>query len=86
MTETAAALPAERAAALLEDATRRDFWAISCQAAERVPVLQILRNDATRWIRANQPNARVKVLGGHLMLQEYPVAFNNAVLSFLAGR
>ena len=60
MTETAAALPAERAAALLED--------------------------ATRWIRANQPNARVKVLGGHLMLQEYPVAFNNAVLSFLAGR
>lgn len=90
MTDIAAALPAERAAALLKDATRRDFRTVSRQAAERVPVLQILRKDwseaATRWIRANQPNARIEILGGHLMLQEYPVAFNNAVLSFLAGR
>ena len=89
MTNTAAALPAARAAALLENATRHDFRAVSCRAVERLPVLQILRKDwseaAIRWIRTNQPSARVEVLGGHLMLQEYPDAFNQAVLSFLAG-
>ena len=87
MTETAAALPTERAAALLEDATRQDFSAMSRRAAQVVPVMQILREDwseaAKRWIAANQPNARIEVLGGHLMFVEYADAFNRAVLSFL---
>ena len=87
MTEMAGILPHKTAAALLEDAARRDFTAGSRRAAERVPVLQLLRRDwadaASRWIAANQPSARIEVLGGHLMLMEYPEAFNRAVLSFL---
>ena len=87
MTETAAALPASRAAALLEDATRHDFRALSKRVAERMPIMQILRKDwadaAKRWIGVNQPRARVEVLGGHLMLVEHPEAFNAMVLSFL---
>ena len=87
MAETAAALPAARAAALLEDAAGRDFRPVSIRAAKQVPMMQILREDwaeaAQKWIAANQPAARVKVLGGHMMLFEYPEAFNNAVLSFL---
>ena len=87
MTAAAAALPAERAAALLEDATRYDFTEVARLAGERVPVLQVLRKDwseaAARWIRANQPMARIEVLGGHLMLVEHARAFNRAVLSFL---
>lgn len=89
MTAAAAAVPAQRAAALLKDATQYDFTAVMRLASERVPVMQVLRKEwsepATRWIRANQPTARVEVLGGHLMLVEYPEAFNRAVLSFLAG-
>ena len=89
MTASAAAVPAQRAAALLKDATQYDFTAVLRLASERVPVMQVLRKDwsepATRWIRANQPTARIEVLGGHLMLVEYPEAFNRAVLSFLAG-
>ena len=88
MTATAAALPAERAVALLEDATCHDFTEVSRRASERMPVMQIVRRDwseaATRWIRANQPTARIEVLGGHLMLVEHARAFNRAVLSFLA--
>ena len=89
MTDSAGTLPADRAAALLEDATRHDFRAISRVAAKRAPVLQILRKDwsetALRWIRENQAAARAEVLGGHLMLHEYPEAFNKTVLSFLSG-
>ncbi len=87
MTETAAALPPERAAMLLEDAARRDFSALSSRAAQTVPVMQIVRHDwaeaAKRWVAAHQPSARIEVLGAHLMLLEYPDAFNDAVLSFL---
>lgn len=87
MTETAAALPHESAAALLRDAAERDFRSISARAAEQVPVMQIVRKDwaeaAQRWIAANQPKAQVTVLGGHMMLYEHPEAFNSAVLAFL---
>ena len=87
MTDCAALLPPARAAVLLADAARRDFSAIARQAARAVPVMQLLRKDwaaaARRWIRANQPAAHIDVLGGHLMLLEYPQAFNRAVLSFL---
>ncbi|MCY4040240.1 MAG: alpha/beta hydrolase [Gammaproteobacteria bacterium] len=86
MTETAAALPSTRAAALLRDASERDFSALCKEAAQKMPVLQIVREDwsaaARRWIEANQPSARIEVLGSHLMLAEYPDAFNSAVLSF----
>ena len=89
MTETASALRPSRAAALLDDATRQDFRALSTRVAEQMPVMQILRKDwadaAKRWIGVNQPRARVEVLGGHLMLVEYPAAFNAMVLSFLGG-
>ena len=89
MTETAAVLPANRAAALLEDATRHDFRGLSKQVAERMAIMQILRKDwadaAKRWIGVSQPRARVEVLGGHLMPVEYPAAFNAMVLSFLGG-
>ena len=87
LAENAAKLPALRAAALLEDATRHDFTGVCEQAAKRVPVLHILREEwagsAKRWIARHQPSARVEVLGGHLMLLEYPEAFNRLVLSFL---
>ena len=45
MTETAAALPAGRAAALLRDAAQRDFSILSKHAARELPVLQIIRED-----------------------------------------
>ena len=87
MTAIAAALPPKRAAALLQDAARQDFTVVARRAATEMPVMQILRrdwaNEATRWIRSNQPTAHIKVFGGHLMLQEYPRTFNRAVLSFL---
>ena len=87
MSETAAALPPYRAAALLTDATEQDFREISARSAEQLPILQVVRRDwaeaAQRWIAANQPKARVAVLGGHMMLYEYAQAFNSAVLSFL---
>ena len=87
MTETASALPAPRAAALLVDAAQRDFSIPSKHAARELPVLQIVREDwaiaARRWIESNQPDAHIEVLGRHLMLLEYPEAFNRAVLSFL---
>lgn len=89
MTDAAAKLPPARAAALLDDAAQRDLTAIARQAANVMPVMQLLRRDwanaATRWIRSNQPTAHIEVLGGHLMLLEYPQAFNQAVLSFLSG-
>ena len=89
MAESAAALPPERAAARLEDATRHDFTTVSSKVAQQIPVMQILRqdwaDDATRWIHANQPTARIEVLGGHMMLVEYAEAFNRVVLSFLDG-
>ena len=89
LTETASALPPARAAALLEDATRHDFRATAIAAARKVPVMQIVRRDwadaARRWIRKHQPNARVEVLGGHLMLLEYPDALNRLVLEFLGA-
>ena len=87
MTKTAAALPAGRAAALLRDAAQRDFSLLSKRAASQLPVQQIVRKDwaipARRWIEANQPGAHIEVLGRHLMLLEFPEAFNRAVLSFL---
>ena len=89
LTATAAALPPERAAALLEDATRHDFRATAIAAARKVPVLQIVRRDwaeaALRWIHGNQPGARAEVLGGHLMLLEYPDELNRLVLEFLGA-
>ena len=45
LAENAAKLPALRAAALLEDATRHDFTGVCEQAAKRVPVLHILREE-----------------------------------------
>ena len=87
MHEAAAALPRERAAALLEDAAERDYRPISEKAARELPVLQVLRkewaDDAQRWIRAHQPSAEIEVLGGHMMLVEHAEAFNQRVLSFL---
>ena len=87
MTSTASALPPERAAALLEDAAQQDYSAASSRAAAAVPVLQIVREDwaaeAKAWIEANQPQARLEILGGHLMLIEYAEAFNASVLAFL---
>ena len=89
MTETASALPAGRAAALLGDAAQRDFSLLSKRAARELPVLQIIREDwamaARRWIQANQPDAQIEVLGRHLMLLEYPKTFNRTVLSFLGA-
>ena len=90
LTATASALPPKRAAALLRDAATRDFCSVSRRADEALPILHILRGDwseaAKRWIAANQPRARVEVLGGHLMLLEFPDVFNRAVLSFLAEK
>ena len=87
LTETASALPCARAAGLLEDAVRHDFRATAAAAARLVPVMQIVRRDwadaARGWIRKHQPNARVEVLGGHLMLLEYPEEVNRLVLEFL---
>ena len=87
LTGTASALPPARAAALLEDASRHDFRATAAAAAGNVPVMQIVRRDwadaADRWIRKHQPNARLEVLGGHLMLLEYPDELNRLVLEFI---
>ena len=87
MTAVAAAVPPDRAAAVLEDAARRDFTSIARRAAGKVPVMHLLRRDwadaAGQWIRANQPSAHVEVLGGHLMLVEFPHAFCQSVLAFL---
>lgn len=87
MTETAAVLPPERAAALLEDAAGQDFSVLSRRVSRAIPVMQILRQDwadaASRWINSDRPSAHIEVLGGHLMILEYPEAFNRAVLSFL---
>ena len=89
LAETASALPPARAAALLEDAARQDFRATAATAAGKIPVMQILRKDwadtALDWIGENQPNARVDVLGGHLMLLEYPDELNRLVLEFLGN-
>ncbi len=89
LAETASALPSARAAALLEDATRQDFTVVAAEAANRVPVMQVVRKDwaeaAQRWIRTHQPTARVEVLGGHLMLVEYPDELNGLVLDFLGA-
>ena len=90
LTETASALPPYRAAELLRDAIRHDFRETAIAAARKVPVMQIVRTDwadaALRWIREYQPNAQVEVLGGHLMLMEYPDALNQLVLEFLGAR
>ena len=87
LTETASALSPARAAALLEDATRHDFRATAAAASSKVPVMQIVRRDwadaADRWMRRHQPNARLEVLGGHLMLLEYSDEMNRLVLEFL---
>lgn len=87
LTRTAATLPPFRASALLEDAARYDFRDTATAAAREVPIMQVVRRDwaeaARRWVRANQPGARFEVLGGHLMLLEYPDALNRLVLDFL---
>ncbi len=87
LTETASALPPARAAALLEEATCHDFRSTAAAAARKVPVMQVVRRDwadaADRWIREHQPNARLEVLGGHLMLLEYPDELNRLVLEFM---
>lgn len=89
LTETASALPPALAAALLEDAARHDFGPTASAAARKVPVMQVVRRDwsdaALRWIRKHQPNARIEVLGGHLMLLEYADELNGLVLDFLGS-
>ncbi|MEM8501415.1 MAG: alpha/beta hydrolase [Pseudomonadota bacterium] len=85
--EHASKLPPSLASGLLEDATRYDFRQLASEIAHDIPVQNILREewsaDALNWIRHNQPSAQSVVLGGHLMLLEFPDLFSEKVLSFL---
>jgi len=79
--------PVTVAALLMADCILRDYRETARRIDGELPILQILRQDwaeaARRWIGANQPHARVEVLGGHLMLHEHAERFNALVLDFL---
>lgn len=86
-TQIASSLTTEAAVGLLQDAAQQDYTQIAIQAAEKVPMLNIVRKDwadaAQRWIGEHQPKSTTKVLGGHLMLYEFAEEFNSCVLNFL---
>lgn len=82
-------LPAETAGLLLADAMLRDYRELAKQIDQRIPVLHIVReswrDQALAWIKTNQPNAEVNILGGHHQLFEYAEQFNQLLLRFLDG-
>lgn len=87
-TAFAASLSPAQASYLLRDATQYDFRDLLANLDGRVPVMQVLREDwsenGLNWLRENTPNAHTLVLGGHLMIWEYPATLAAAIKKFLA--
>ena len=81
--------PAHIAALLMADADLADYTGVARDIDGKIPVLQILSEDAADkakpWLSENTPDARTLVLGGHMMFWEYPDEFNNSLLKFLAS-
>ena len=86
-TQYASKLTPSQAAGLLRDASQLDFRKTAQQAAKQVPTLAIVREDwseaACQWLNQYCPETQMHILGGHLMLMEYPDDFNRLVLNFL---
>lgn len=87
-TQLASSLNPAQAAGLLKDASERDFSRLLPDITQHLPSLIIAREDwaenAKAWVESNTPQAQFEVLGGHLMLMEFPKEFNALILQFLA--
>lgn len=86
-TKAASVLSPEEASELLGDARSYDFRKLLSELDRKLPILQILRDEwaeqAKKWLSTYTPGSRVEILGGHLMLMEYPEIFNQLLLEFL---
>ena len=79
--------PQPAASLLLREVNRSDYTAVAREAAARMPVLHIVKEEhgeaAQRWIEANAPRIELCLLGAHMMFLEFPAQFNAAVTRFL---
>lgn len=86
-TELASSLNPGQAAGLLRNASEMDFRELLTQITKEIPSLIITREDwsenARAWVKEHSPQTQFEVLGGHLMLMEFPDKFNALVLKFL---
>ena len=82
--------PQPAASQLLRAVNRSDFTETAREAAARLPVLHIVKQEhgqaARRWIEAYAPQIELCVLGAHMMFLEFPEQFNAAVTHFLNSR
>jgi len=86
-TQLASSLSPEQAAGLMRNASEMDFRELLPQITKNIPSLIVTREDwsenAQAWVRKHTPQTQFEVLGGHLMLMEFPDKFNALVLKFL---
>ena len=87
-TELASSLSPPQAAGLLQNASELDYRNLVMDISKKIPTLILVREDwsknAEAWVKANTPKTRFEVLGGHLMLMEFPEKFNSLIIEFLA--
>ena len=79
--------PLHTTAQIVADANLCDFNELAIQLAKQIPVMHYIKQDwsadALSWLEKYTPEARTKVMGGHMMFYEEPEEFNRSFLEFL---